>query len=212
MHLSRLTLNTANPAALRALADPYAMHQLVLSAFPDRENGGPGRVLYRVEPEATCRPPEVLVQSERRPHWEDLDRRVMLTTECKTFSPQFARSQRLRFRLRANPSARRVFQRASEGQPKCSGKRIGVYGEEAQRHWLDSKAEQAGFRVLECRLADRGFVVSRKPAHKEPMRHLCVDVEGILEVTDPDRFLDAIQSGIGSGKAFGFGLLSVARA
>ena len=55
MYLSRVTMNAANPAALRTLADPYAMHQLVLSALPDREQGGPGRVLYRVEPEVAGR-------------------------------------------------------------------------------------------------------------------------------------------------------------
>ncbi|MBI4518088.1 MAG: type I-E CRISPR-associated protein Cas6/Cse3/CasE [Deltaproteobacteria bacterium] len=34
--------------------------------------------------------------------------------------------------------------------------------------------------------------------------------EGILEVTDPDHFRGTIISGIGPGKAFGFGLLSFA--
>jgi len=33
---------------------------------------------------------------------------------------------------------------------------------------------------------------------------------GLLEVTDPDLFHRALIRGIGSGKAFGFGLLSVA--
>jgi CRISPR system Cascade subunit CasE len=35
--------------------------------------------------------------------------------------------------------------------------------------------------------------------------------EGTLEITDPQQFLNrSIAAGIGSGKAFGFGLLSVA--
>lgn len=34
--------------------------------------------------------------------------------------------------------------------------------------------------------------------------------EGRLEVTDRDALLAALQHGIGAGKAFGFGLLSVA--
>ena len=34
--------------------------------------------------------------------------------------------------------------------------------------------------------------------------------EGRLEVTDRTMFLEALRGGIGSGKAFGFGLLSVA--
>jgi CRISPR system Cascade subunit CasE len=34
---------------------------------------------------------------------------------------------------------------------------------------------------------------------------------GTLAVTDPERFRAALATGIGSGKAYGFGLLSVAR-
>jgi CRISPR system Cascade subunit CasE len=41
---------------------------------------------------------------------------------------------------------------------------------------------------------------------------LSVLFEGVLEVTDPDAFHDTLVQGIGSGKAFGFGLLSLARA
>ena len=80
-----------------------------------------------------------------------------------------------------------------------------------QRAWLDRKAERAGFRVLDCRVSDRGFQVSRKGDGAPPLRHLCVDFEGVLQVTDPDRFLAAMRSGIGSAKGFGFGLLSIAR-
>lgn len=39
-----------------------------------------------------------------------------------------------------------------------------------------------------------------------------VDFRGELEVTDPDRFLLAVRSGIGPAKAFGFGLLTLKKA
>jgi len=131
MHLSRLTLNTANPAALHALADSYALHQLVLSAFPDREEGGPGRVLYRVEPDAMGRPPEVLVQSERKPGWQELERRALLAAECRMFSPRLQCGQRLRFRVRANPTLRCVFEPAPRPVPRRPGGNL--TGESAYR-------------------------------------------------------------------------------
>jgi len=34
--------------------------------------------------------------------------------------------------------------------------------------------------------------------------------EGILEVTDAEKFRQSLKQGIGTGKAYGFGLLSVA--
>jgi CRISPR system Cascade subunit CasE len=212
MYLSRLMFNPRDPAAVRALSDAYALHQLILSAFPHREDGGPGRVLFRTEASANCGAPQVLVQSEKEPGWSRLERALLLRIESKKVSIKVARGQRLRFRLRANPTVRRQALPATEGKPEAAHKRIGVYGEEAQRRWLDGKAEKHGFRVLESRVADRGFVLSHKPGQREPLRHLCVEFDGILEVTDSGRFSPALQTGIGSGKGFGFGLLSVARA
>jgi len=213
MYLSRLTINPHSPPALSALSDPYALHQLVWSALPDREDGGPGRVLFRLEPLVSGLPPVLLVQSEREPNWRALVSAGCLVAETKPFAPRFAAGQCLRFRLRANPTVRRVFGGPTqEGAPKPSGTRIGVYGEDAQRGWLDRKAAHAGFKVLECRVSDRGVLQSRKPGSSAPLRHLCVDFEGVLQVTDPGLFLGALQTGLGSGKGLGFGLLSVAPA
>ena len=39
-----------------------------------------------------------------------------------------------------------------------------------------------------------------------------VTFEGVLEVTDAEKFREALAKGVGSGKAYGFGLLSVAKA
>ena len=36
--------------------------------------------------------------------------------------------------------------------------------------------------------------------------------EGMLRVDEPEKFLKSVESGIGSAKGFGFGLLSVAPA
>jgi len=212
MYLSRLMLNPRDPSALRAVSDSYALHQLVWSAFPGREDGGPGRVLFRAEEHSRGSAPTVLVQSDREPMWERIERSGLLTADRKRVCVTVTEGQRLRFRLRANPTVRRVFERGADGKCESEGKRIGVYGEDAQGKWLEAKAEKAGFRVLDCRVADRGVLVSRKPGCEQPIRHLCVDFDGILEVTDPSCFLAALESGIGSAKAFGFGLLSVAPA
>ena len=39
-----------------------------------------------------------------------------------------------------------------------------------------------------------------------------VTFEGVLEVTDPERFAATVRSGIGPAKAYGYGLLSLAPA
>lgn len=43
-------------------------------------------------------------------------------------------------------------------------------------------------------------------------RFLAVRFDGLLEVTDPGKFLETLRAGIGSAKGFGFGLLSLAPA
>ena len=36
--------------------------------------------------------------------------------------------------------------------------------------------------------------------------------EGVLQVTDAEKFRESLKTGIGTGKAYGFGLMSVAKA
>jgi len=217
IYLSQLLLDPHSRQVRSELSDPYQMHRTLSKAFGD----GPGafdaaRPLFRVE-ERRDGSLQLLVQSLARPDWSRVEERQTYLTEpaklkeLKEPDVRFRVGQALRFRLRANPTVRRVFERAADGKCKSDGKRIGVYGEEAQRRWLDAKAEKLGFHVLDCRVSDRGFQVSRKGDGAPPLRHLCVDFEGVLQVTEPDRFLAAMRSGIGSAKGFGFGLLSVAR-
>jgi CRISPR system Cascade subunit CasE len=43
------------------------------------------------------------------------------------------------------------------------------------------------------------------------IKHLAVKYEGLLQIIDPDKFTKTFIKGIGSAKAFGFGLLSLAK-
>jgi CRISPR system Cascade subunit CasE len=56
----------------------------------------------------------------------------------------------------------------------------------------------------------RGWRPGRDGTAAMPLRFGAVSFEGRLEVTDLDAFRVTLRDGIGSGKAFGFGLLSVA--
>jgi CRISPR system Cascade subunit CasE len=213
MFLSKLVINESNPLGLRSLLNPYEAHRTIWRAFPERDDGGPKRVLFRIEQRKS--PPHlvVLVQSHLEPDWQPLlGDGVLLSAKCipadNKIRGWLESGRLLRFRLRTNPTKRLPLGKRGA---KEDGKRIGVYGEDAQRKWLKAKGEAAGFRVLDCRVQDRGFVVSRKPGCEKSLRHLCVDFDGTLEVTEPDCFLAALESGIGSAKGFGFGLLSVAR-
>jgi len=201
MYLSRLTFPLADAEAQRLLAEPYEMHRVLMTGFPANAD----RVLYRVEP-VTHRETRgvVLIQSFDVPDWSAASLPPSAAADAKEFKPEFGAGQHLRFRLRANPTARRKIDGAAEG------KRVGLTTEGDQRAWLARKAEHGGFRPDGVIVIDEGQVKAAKPGgHRLTFRS--VRFEGVLEVTASDRFTETLQAGVGTAKAFGFGLLSLAR-
>lgn len=204
MYLSKLILDPspAARAVQRDLAAPYDLHRTLMRAFPDKEAGGPGRVLFRLEPLCPGEPPVVLVQSEKQPDWSDLQRhpRYLISAESKSFKLNVQSRQQLRFRLRANPTVKR------------NKKRVGLVRQEDQVQWLKRKAEAGGFHPVDftVRKSTRYASIVQRDEGRRKETHLGVDYEGVLEISDPDQFTSAVAAGIGSAKGYGFGLLSVA--
>ncbi|MGA3325329.1 MAG: type I-E CRISPR-associated protein Cas6/Cse3/CasE [Terriglobia bacterium] len=81
--------------------------------------------------------------------------------------------------------------------------------------WLDEwrvgPDEPPGFCIdKESTTIQAGYIYVNKGREEGGKRLRSVRYDGILEVTDPDKFRNTLLRGIGPGKAFGFGLLSVA--
>ncbi len=205
MYLSRLTLNTRSRQAMSEITRPYQLHRTLMRAFPDADNGGPGRVLFRLDTPEDNECLWLLVQSEKKPAWghhEALRDYLQAPPECKEYTPSFTPDQTLHFRLRANPTMR----------VKQSGKRQGVLGEERQLDWLKRKGLAGGFELLSVTVIDEDFKRETTPSKGySKLTLLSVRYEGVLRVRDPERFGAALATGIGNAKGFGFGLLSVAR-
>jgi CRISPR system Cascade subunit CasE len=207
--LSKLAPDLRHGHVRRDLANPYDLHRTLLRAFPAAAEGGPGRVLFRVELPRTGAP-FILVQSDKEPKWAALH-----TGYCVAGHPKpvgdvaFAPGQRLLFRLRANP-AKRAGKSAID--PRWVGKRVGLQREDDQAGWLVRKAAEGGFvvRRQDFRVIPEPKVTGWKGGHA--LHFQAVRFEGVLQVTDPDRFLETVRNGIGPAKGFGFGLLSLARA
>ncbi len=206
MYLTKLTLNPRCRRVRRDLASQYEMHRTLMRAFPSRDEGGPGRVLFRVESPRNYERPIVLVQSEKKPDWRSVSGVPELAeyaalVEEKQCALTLRPKQRLRFRLHANPTVKR------------EGKRHGLHTDEQRDLWLKRKADAGGFHVLSYRAARVGTVRDRAQRSGGPHRGVSftsATFEGVLEVAEPALFLRAVESGIGSAKGFGFGLLSVA--
>ena len=142
----------------------------------------------------------------------------------------FARVRSLSFSLRANPT--KCIFKPKRGDDFLKGKRVALLHEEEQLAWLIRKGQEretgcpGGFEILTKQITqengDAGQIVlvhaapegkqiglKRDEKRDYRMTHLSVRYNGLLRITNVDAFRNTIVRGLGSGKAFGFGLLSV---
>lgn len=201
MYLSQLNLKRMDRGAIRALADVYRLHQLVMKGFSAYSSTD--RVLYRAEPEECNGLVTVLVQSLQIPDWSCFvdDNRGVASAKIKEFSTAFKAGDTYKFRLRANPVVTR------------DGKRHGLIRDESLLEWLGKKEQKVGVRFCSMSVVDEGYVTGIK-GNQEKQHRMSLKVarfEGALEVVEPALFQETLSSGIGPAKAFGCGLLSLAR-
>lgn len=104
--------------------------------------------------------------------------------------------------------------RAYRKQVRAHGRRRPLASEELVA-WLAQRAPSAGFAFdAENLVLQPGYAYARLPAPRPGQKEIsirfrAVRYDGILTVTDPDRLRQAVASGIGPAKGFGFGLLSL---
>ncbi|MEX1019538.1 MAG: type I-E CRISPR-associated protein Cas6/Cse3/CasE [Litorilinea sp.] len=218
MYLSRLILNLRNRGVLRDLGQPHAMHQTVARACGSvNEYEGNARVLYRID-QMRSGAVHCLVQSPQMPDWSNVTGNGYLVEmeepnpAVKPLAVDFQPGQVFTFRLRANPT-----KRLGKGAGADKGKRVGLYDIGEQLGWIQRKAEEHGFRVDGVMPSQAQIVTGVVPgmaggdneAQSHGGRWFAVQYDGRLQVVDPERFDAALARGIGSAKAFGFGLLSL---
>lgn len=220
MFLTRLHLNPRCKEARRDLSDPYQLHSTLCRAFSSPDKKCPeGEFLWRLEPETDVNGcPRILVQSRSIPDWAGIgvqkwlagaDSAIDLKDRLKLDSRNSGK--RFRFRLRANPCVCR------------NGKRLGLLRQEEQETWLARKGELHGFTLpqlaafdfselslerIDVRISQEQMLGGRQHSGNG-IRIYSVLYDGILTVTEPEKFRDVLQTGIGHGKVMGLGLLSV---
>jgi CRISPR system Cascade subunit CasE len=232
MYLSRIALNPRSRAVRRDLADCHQMHRTIMSVFPQSPGTSPRsalKVLYRIESGPRGGAPWVLVQSAVEPQWSRLPAGYLddgtggcPNQEVKAITASYGRlhpGMRLRFRLLANPT-RKVDTRSGPNGQRRHGRRVELRGDQAHLDWLTRKGERHGFELTRVQaapsvlnaLASSGqkMVGQRTEAGRGP--HVTVATvlfEGELRITDVDAFRQGLCEGIGPGKAYGCGLLSI---
>jgi CRISPR system Cascade subunit CasE len=86
--------------------------------------------------------------------------------------------------------------------------------EEDQLGWLRRKGEQGGFEVLGVRVQGQEKEQGRRRRHggeESSLTLAAVLFDGHLRITDAEKFFHySLRRGLGPGKAYGLGLLSLA--
>ena len=116
---------------------------------------------------------------------------------------------RFQFRILANVT-KKIDTKSKDGVRR-HGRRVPLLQEEQQLAWLVSKSHRHGFSLISTRIRASGTAAL---GVREGCRiaHRGVLFDGELTVTDVEAMSAALQHGIGPGKAYGFGLLSLAPA
>jgi CRISPR system Cascade subunit CasE len=204
-HLTQLTVDFATAARL-GLRDCYDWHQAAWKAFPGRD-GQRREFLTRLDqrPEGF----RLLIVSPVppvRPEWCPADAESWKT---KPIPETYFSRRRYAFQLCANPT-KKVSKERSDGSLTKNGKRVPLGKREELTEWIRRKGELGGFCVDEATL--RTFSRGREYFQKGGLTglHSAVEFQGVLAVTDPAKFHESFTHGIGSAKAFGFGLLVIA--
>ena len=229
MYLTRVFLNPVSRAVRVDLADAAGLHRTLMRTFPD--DSGPTarkehRVLHRVDEDSRRGRLVLLVQSATRPDFtrlpdgysldlrDDFDLAASGASENPAVREvgeereRIAAGQRFAFRLRANTTKKIPKIDETTGARTKNGTRVPVRGDEERLRWLHRHAEKGGFGVEEVRVLE---IPARSHRAHRGLTFAGAMFEGILAVTNPGAFREALAEGIGPGKAFGFGLLSIAR-
>ena len=196
----------------------YEEHQQLWNLFADDPNAQRD-FLFRAEADY------FYVVSGREPR----DRQGIWSIEPKPYRPKPIQGGRYRFILRVNPV---ITKKDNEGKARRHDVVMNAKNEigfaslsasekppineliaEVGSQWLHKRQQEHGFDV------NKGYLlVSRYQQHRihksrksRPIRYSTLDFSGILQVADSGRLTDALTKGIGPAKAFGCGLLSLAR-
>ena len=218
MYLTRLLLNQRSQTVRRLLRDSHYQHILVMSLFDSIEDSSPRQalgVLHRLE--ETNNNCQLLVQSKVEPSSTRLPSGCLMPTSdaftVRSLDPLFEQLQpgkRFRFRLRANPT--RKINADPEGSRKT---RVPLASDEQRAAWVQRKLAEAGLELLEQDGIPWLFQQPAGVAHGRRRKDAQVThegqlFEGVATVRNESLTREHLALGLGPGKAYGFGLLSLA--
>ena len=207
MKLTRMALDMTKRKTMYALSSPNIFHGIVESSFPGERK----RNLWRIDQLRGTT--YLLILSEDEPNLTQAVQEIGIdgsTWESRDYTPLLNRITEdsvWQFRLCANPTY-------SEKRQGERGKVHAHRTPEHQMEWLMQQGEKHGFQMTKDSSAvteSRLYHFIKGSGGRKEVELLSVTYEGLLTVTDAEQFKSVLQNGLGRGKAYGMGLLTVIR-
>ena len=210
MYLIRIALDKKKKHTQLALNNPNLFHGAIEHTFKNQEE----RKLWRVD---TLRGKSYLmIVSQTTPDLSSLIWQYApegSQAEVKDYDillDRIKNGDTYYFKLCADPTRCRPIR---EGQKR--GTLYSCNTKETQKDWLINKSKICGFEIQENNFQ---ILSSRKIQFAKGQQENRIDVKmnvvtyfGILKVTDAETFKKALTGGIGRRKAFGTGMITIAR-
>ncbi|MEW6670489.1 MAG: type I-E CRISPR-associated protein Cas6/Cse3/CasE [Thermodesulfobacteriota bacterium] len=200
MYLSKIHINSS------ACRNPYEIHRVLWRLFPEDVEARRD-FLFRIE-HSDRNHADVLMQSKKKPEGSSVEARILA---WKDFFLSLCAGQRLRFLLIANP-IKTIKNEAGQTEENGETKkcRVPLIREESQRAWIERKFQYAA--SLESLVIDPMSPMRfRKGKEDRAGKIQPVRFQGILNVKTLEKMTDLVENGIGPAKAFGCGMLSLAK-
>lgn len=218
MYLSRLTLDPRRRGARRLTGSPQALHAAILTGVP-APTAAPGRVLWRLDTSADTAALYILTPTE--PEFTALAGQAGAdgweSRPYNRFLDSLAAGQTWQFRLTANPT------RCGRHPTKNRTQPFGHLTVTQQDQWLADRAPKIGIQLStpnhlpepSYTVIARNRMAFRRKDPNNSGQYATVTLstatyQGSLHITDPTALCAALTNGIGRGKAYGCGLLTLA--
>ncbi|MCB5180670.1 type I-E CRISPR-associated protein Cas6/Cse3/CasE [Streptomyces antimicrobicus] len=213
LYLTRIIPDPRSRDARRDARSAVDLHRRLMSLFPDGAGPDPRarfHVLHRTDDTPTG--PHVLLQSTHQP---DLSRLpdaygTVATRSLDVLLDALRPGLTVRYRCVASPVRKPgATTRAAYHLPAV----VALSGTAADEWWL-RQADTAGLKIINLHSqpldAARGTRTPRGTTEQQRVRHTRTRFEGTAAVIDAHQLRTRIMEGIGRGKAYGCGLLSIA--
>lgn len=187
--------------------DPYQLHKKIWQLFPDKADEERS-FLFRVEESEQRCAQHLLLQSACPP--QAASDELLLLKKPKEIHYEIKSGGKYRFMLCANPT-KRINDK--DGKATNQGKvRVPIIDEAETVAWLKRQFEGSA-EIDAVELTQKNLIRfhKNKKDHVHSGKVQTVTFLGILTVTDSELLIGKITKGIGPAKAFGCGLLTLAK-